>query len=69
MSAFNIAAAGAMTATRTFAKSAERIASAAPDDTLSDVVEQIAARHAFAANIQVLKSADEMVGQVLNIRA
>lgn len=70
MSAFNIAAAGALNASQSFASSAGRIAAnAGKNDVLSDFVDQIEARHAFEANVQVLKSADDMVGQLLNIKA
>ena len=34
-----------------------------------DVVDQMSAKHAFVANVQVLKTADRMMGSLLDIKA
>ncbi len=38
-------------------------------DVNQDVVDQMSAKNAFMANVQVLKTADQMVGSLLDVRA
>ncbi|HRK38196.1 MAG TPA: flagellar basal body protein [Burkholderiaceae bacterium] len=38
-------------------------------DLPQDVVDQMSAKHAFVANVQVLKVADRMMGSLLDIKA
>ncbi|MBW8733723.1 MAG: flagellar basal body rod protein [Asticcacaulis sp.] len=73
MSAMQIGAYGAMAASQRFDRSAQQtvndIAPEAKGDLVTDFVEQINARTAFEASISVIKTADDMVGQLLNIKA
>lgn len=39
------------------------------NDILSDLVDQIDSRNAFRASINVVRAADDMMGQVLDIKA
>lgn len=41
----------------------------AGSDLTQDVVDQMSAKNAFLANVQVLKTADQMVGSLLDVRA
>jgi len=67
-----IAGAGLVQAVRRFDASAQRTARAgaegAPVDLAEEAVEQIGAKHAFTANLSVLKTADDMIKQLLDIR-
>lgn len=38
-------------------------------DLTQDVVEQMSAKNAFMANVQVLKTADKMLGSLLDVKA
>ena len=69
MSAFAIAASGIADATARFAASAERTARAPLDDLAGEAVERIEAEVALKANIAVLKTADRMTGDLLDILA
>jgi flagellar hook protein FlgE len=66
---------GMLAASRKFEASAFRVAAMgdaeanADVDLVSETVEQITAQHAFAANISVIKTADRMVGDLLDIIA
>lgn len=44
-------------------------AAQAGSDLTQDVVDQMGAKNAFLANVQVLKTADQMVGSLLDARA
>lgn len=44
-------------------------AAQAGSDLTQDVVDQMSAQNAFLANVQVLKTADQMVGSLLDARA
>lgn len=70
MSAISIATAGIMSATQRFEKAAANTArnSTNGQDILSDLVDQIDSRNAFKANISVIKTADEMLGSLLDIK-
>lgn len=69
MSAFAIAASGIADATARFAASAERTARAPLADLAGEAVERIEAEVALKANIAVLKTADRMTGDLLDILA
>ena len=73
MQVFSIASAGLQTAYRRFEQSAVRTAGVgAPDanvDLASEAVEQVSAKHAASANISVIKAADRMLGELLDIKA
>ena len=70
MSAISTAAAGIISATQRFEKAAASTARNATNgqDILSDLVEQINSRNAFKANISVIKTADDMLGSLLDIK-
>ncbi|WP_303827738.1 flagellar basal body rod C-terminal domain-containing protein [Asticcacaulis taihuensis] len=59
-----------MSATQRFDKAAASTARNATNgqDILSDLVDQIDSRNAFKANISVIKTADEMLGSLLDIK-
>jgi len=62
---------GLMAAERRFSDSASRVARMAGDDSIdygSEAVEQVQAKHAFSANVQVVKVADEMWQALLDIQ-
>jgi flagellar basal body rod protein FlgC len=67
-----IAGAGLVQAVRRFDASAQRTARAGEDaakvDLAEEAIEQISAKHAFTANLSVLRAADDMVKQLLDIR-
>ncbi len=66
MQALSIAAAGMMSAAERFDASARRTA-AAPLETLAEeTVERITAGHALKANAVVARTADEMIGALLD---
>lgn len=74
ISALQIGTYGAMAASQRFDRQAQQTvqdtASDAPTgDIVSDFVGQIDARTAFEASISVIKTADDMLGQLLNIKA
>jgi hypothetical protein len=63
---------GLMAASRTFDASARRVATAGADsdvDLGTEVVNQITAKQSFSANLGVLRTADEMMGDLLDIIA
>jgi flagellar basal body rod protein FlgC len=66
-----IAGAGLVQAVRRFDASAQRVVRAgeagSPVHLAEEAVEQIGAKHAFTANLSVLKAADDMVKQLLDI--
>jgi flagellar hook protein FlgE len=67
------AAYGMFAASKKFEASAFRTARMgdpnAQVDLVAETVEQIEAKHAFSANAQVIRTADEMVGDLLDIIA
>lgn len=73
MQVFAIAQAGLTGAVRRFEQSAARTAQAGspqPDvDYADEAVAQISAKHAFTANLAVIKTADAMLGELLDIKA
>lgn len=63
---------GMMAAERRFADSASRVARMAGDDSVDYAAEatgQIQAKHAFTANVQVVKVADEMWQALLDLQS
>lgn len=73
MQVFSIASTGLQTAFRRFEQSAVRTARAGatqPDvDYAAEAVEQVSAKQAVTANVAVIKTADQMIGRLLDIKA
>jgi hypothetical protein len=69
MQALSIAAAGMSNALNRFETSARRTASGSLDTLPQDAVEQMEAKTAFSANVAVARTADEMIGALLDIKA
>jgi len=68
MQAIAIAAAGITAAAERFDASARRTAAAPLDNLVEETVERISAKVSFKANVAVLRTADEMLGALLDIR-
>ncbi|MFN3537443.1 flagellar basal body rod C-terminal domain-containing protein [Brevundimonas sp.] len=66
MQALSIAAAGMMSAAERFDASARRTAVEPLDNLAEEMVERITAKHAFKANAVVIRTADEMLGTLLD---
>jgi hypothetical protein len=60
------AAAGITAQIQRFERSAARVAGESPDH-VRETVEQMSVEHAVKANVAVIRSADEMVGTLLDI--
>ncbi|MFT4076326.1 MAG: flagellar basal body rod protein [Asticcacaulis sp.] len=71
MSAISTATSGMISASQRFDQAATNTVRDASNnqDVLSDLVAQINSRNAFEANISVIKTADEMLGKVIDIKA
>lgn len=69
MIASAIAAGGIASATARFEASAQRTATAPLDNLGAEMVERSLAATAVSANVAVLKTADDMVGRLLDIFA
>lgn len=69
MNAVSIASAGMSTALVRFEGSAARTAANPLDNLAEETVERIEAKTAFRANAAVLRTADDMVGALLDIFA
>ncbi|AQR62777.1 hypothetical protein BZG35_14785 [Brevundimonas sp. LM2] len=69
MIASAIAASGIATATARFEQSAIRTATGSLDNLGAELVEQTMAATAVSANVAVLRTADDMVGSLLDILA
>ena len=69
MQALNIAAAGMMNAQGRFEASARRTAAAPLDHLDQEIVERIQATTAFTANAAVVRAADDMIGELLDVLA
>jgi len=71
MQVMAIAQAGLQTAQRRFEQSAQRTAAAASPyadvDMAQEAVEQISARTSFSANVQVIRTANQMMGELLDL--
>jgi flagellar hook-associated protein FlgK len=57
---------GMATAVDRFDRASARIASPEPTDLVRDRVEQITARHAFSANLATIRTADDMIGTLID---
>ena len=71
ISAISSAMSGMAAATERFDRASARVAQAgtdtgADDDLIRDRVDQITDEHAFAANAATIRTADEMVGTLIN---
>ena len=63
---------GIMAAERRFTESAARVARMAGDDSVdygAEAVEQVTAKQAFTANVQVVKVADQMWQALLDLQS
>jgi hypothetical protein len=63
---------GIMAAERRFSDSASRVARMAGDDSVdygAEAVEQVTAKQAFTANVQVVKVADQMWQALLDLQS
>jgi len=71
MQVLAIASAGLQLAQRRFDESAQRTAQAgspyADVDMAAEAVEQISARSAFSANVSVIRAANQMMGELLDL--
>lgn len=73
--AFGTAAAGMEAAADRFAQSASRVARAgtglpaADDDPAQGIIDGMVAKQAFGANVGVVRTADEMMGTLLDVIA
>jgi flagellar basal body rod protein FlgC len=52
-----------------FERSAERVARSPQPDYVQEIVEQMTAKHAVAANVAVIKTTDSLVGTLFDIIA
>ena len=68
MRALSIAAAGMSSALNRFEMSARRTASGSIDTPPRDDVAQAEAKTAFSANVAVARTADQMLGALLDIK-
>jgi flagellar hook protein FlgE len=66
ISAIGSAMSGMASAVRRFEGASARIAEPEPADPISDRVEQLTARHAFAANLATIRTADDMIGTLID---
>ena len=64
----SIGAAGVLNASSRFAASAQRMVSG-DSDIATEAVEQVADKAAFRASLAVIKTGDEMLKQLLDIKA
>jgi len=66
-----IASAGLQTSMQRFEQSAQRTAMVASPyadvDMAQEAVEQISARTSFSANVQVIRTANQMMGELLDL--
>jgi flagellar hook protein FlgE len=71
MQVMAIASAGLQTSMQRFEQSAQRTAAAsspyADVDLAQEVVEQVSARSAFSANVSVIRTANQMMGELLDM--
>ncbi len=66
----DVAARGLEQQTQRLEATARRVAGGpATADPVRDAAEQIGARNAFSANVAVIKTADEMVGSLIDVMA
>lgn len=67
ISSLSSATSGMAEAAGRFDRASARIAQPEPEDIARDRVDQISAQHAFAANVATVRTADEMIGSLINI--
>jgi flagellar basal body rod protein FlgG len=67
ISSIHSAMSGMAEAAGRFDRASARIAQPQPDDAVGDRVQQITAQHAFAANVATVRTADEMIGSLIDI--
>jgi len=60
---------GMASATNRFDRASARIAQEPQADPVGDRVAQLTAAHAFAANVATVRTADDMLGTLINIVA
>jgi hypothetical protein len=66
ISAIGSAMSGMASAAARLDRASARIAQPEPADLVADRVEQITAQHAFAANVATVRTADEMIGTLID---
>jgi flagellar hook protein FlgE len=69
ISSLSSAMSGMADATSRFDRASARIARPESGDVVRDRIDQIAARHELAANVSTVRTADEMIGTLINIVA
>ena len=69
ISSLSSAMSGMAAAAGRFDRASARIAQPDPEDVVGDRVDQITAQHAFEANVATVRTADEMIGSLINIVA
>ena len=67
--AIGSAMSGIASATTRFDRASARIAQPEPDDLIGDRVDQIVAQHDLSANLATIRTADEMIGSLIDIVA
>jgi hypothetical protein len=60
---------GVASAVRRFDRASADIAQPQPADPIGDRVEQIVAQHSVAANVATIRTADQMIGTLIDIVA
>jgi hypothetical protein len=65
-SSFASATSGMAGAVQKFDRAAARIAQPEPPDLIGDRVDQISAQHDFEANVATVRTADEMLGTLID---
>jgi flagellar hook protein FlgE len=66
ISAIGNAMSGMANAMNRFDRASARIAQPEPADPVADRVEQLTAQHAFAANLATVRTADQMIGTLID---
>lgn len=66
ISAIGSAMSGMANAMARFDRAAARTAQPEPEDPVGDRVDEIVAQHAFEANLATVRTADDMVGTLIN---
>jgi hypothetical protein len=69
ISPINSAMSGMANAVNRLGRASADIAKPEPDDLIGDRVDQITAEHDFKANLTTVRTADEMLGTVIDILA
>jgi hypothetical protein len=69
ISSLSSAMSGMANAVSRFDRASARIAQPEPEDLIGDSVDQLTAKHDFAANVATVRTADEMLGTVIDILA